>query len=72
MVTKRPHRAASSDRRDLCEACGSPGGPDVLLEIPVPVEVFENLGLDLLDLVNLTPISVKQSIHAHLIQVFEI
>lgn len=92
-----PHGAASTDRRDRCEACDSPGGTDVLFEIPVPTEVLESLGLpmaplhpirllcvacaekglqgrklDLLDLVNLAPIAVKQNIHAHLIQVFEI
>lgn len=40
-----PHRAASTDRRDLCEACGSTGGAAVLLEIPIPTDVLENLGL---------------------------
>lgn len=44
-----PHRAASTDRRDLCEACGSAGGSTgraaVLLEIPIPTAVLENLGL---------------------------
>lgn len=30
---------------DHCEACGSEGGTTPLLEIPLPVEVLEQLGL---------------------------
>lgn len=32
-------------KRGHCEACGSEGGATPLLEIPIPVEVLEQLGL---------------------------